>query len=112
MKYQVEILPQALGDIELAYRWMADVLGPQAAENWYDELMVAVQSLENFPNRCPIAPESAEFQQSIRQLLVGKPRRYRVVFVVERGSVSILYVRHTSRAWLTDKFTEEEEEES
>ncbi len=60
MTYQVEVLPQALGDIELAYRWMADKLGAQVAEDWYDELMEAVRSLEQFPNRCPIAPEASE----------------------------------------------------
>jgi plasmid stabilization system protein ParE len=108
MKYQVEILPQALGDIEAAYRWMADVLGAQSAEDWYDELMAAVQSLEKFPNRCAIAPEAAEFEQVIRQLLVGKGKRYRVMFVVERGTVFILYVRHTRRAWLTDAIDVEE----
>jgi plasmid stabilization system protein ParE len=108
MKYQVEILPQALEDIESAYRWMADVLGAQSAEDWYDELMVAVQSLEKFPNRCPIAPEAVEFKQSIRQLLVGKRKGYRVMFVVERGMVFILYVRHTSRPWLTDAIDEAE----
>jgi plasmid stabilization system protein ParE len=109
MKYQVEILPQALGDIELAYRWMADVLGAPAAEDWYDELMAAVQSLALFPNRCPIAPEAVEFEVSLRQLLVGKAKRYRVMFVVEQGTVFVLYVRHTSRAWLTDEVTEDDE---
>jgi plasmid stabilization system protein ParE len=106
MAYQVEVLPQALGDIELAYRWMADKLGAQVAEDWYDELMEAVRSLEQFPNRCPIAPEAPEVGQSLRQLLVGK--RYRVMFVVEGERVSVLYVRHTSRAWLTDEFDDEE----
>jgi plasmid stabilization system protein ParE len=46
MTYQVEVLPQALGDIELAYRWMADKLGAQVAEDWYDELMEAVRIVE------------------------------------------------------------------
>jgi plasmid stabilization system protein ParE len=109
MKYQVEILPQALGDIELAYRWIADVVGAPLAEDWYDELMVAVQSLERFPHRCPIAPEAVEFELSLRQLLVGKAKRYRLLFVVEPGTVFVLYVRHTSRAWLTDGFTEDDE---
>jgi plasmid stabilization system protein ParE len=108
MTYQVEVLPQALGDIELAYRWMADKLGAQVAEDWYDELMEAVRSLEQFPNRCPIAPEASEVGQSLRQLLVGKAKRYRVMFVVEEEMVSVLYVRHTSRAWLTDEFEDEE----
>jgi plasmid stabilization system protein ParE len=107
MKYQVEILPQALGDIEAAYRWMANMIGTLNAEAWYDELMEGVRSLETFPNRCPLAPEAQEFQQQLRQLLIGKARRYRVLFVVERGFVYVLYVRHTSRAWLTDEPDEE-----
>ncbi len=108
MKYHVEVLPGALADIEAAYRWMADVLSSQAAEDWYDELMAAVRSLETFPNRCPIAPESAEFEQTIRQLLIGKAKRYRVLFWVEDGRVAVLYVRHTSRTWLTDEVSDEE----
>jgi plasmid stabilization system protein ParE len=51
MNYIVEILPQALDNIESAYRWMADNFSPERAEQWYEELMIAVQSLERFPNR-------------------------------------------------------------
>ena len=42
MNYSIEILPQALDNIESAYRWMADNISPERAELWYDELMVAV----------------------------------------------------------------------
>jgi plasmid stabilization system protein ParE len=108
MKYQVEILPQALGDIEAAYRWMADTIGTLSAEAWYNELMAGVRSLESFPNRCPLAPESQEFQQQLRQLLIGKAKRYRLMFVVVQDFVYVLYVRHTSRAWLTDELDEDE----
>ncbi|AFY94522.1 type II toxin-antitoxin system RelE/ParE family toxin [Chamaesiphon minutus] len=100
MNYTVEILPQALDNIEAAYRWMADNFSPERAEQWYDELMVAVRSLEKFPNRAPQAPEAAEFELDIRQLFVGKGRQYRILFLVEKGRVSILYVRHTSQSWL------------
>jgi plasmid stabilization system protein ParE len=37
MNYTVEILPQALDNIEAAYRWMADNFSPERAEQWYDE---------------------------------------------------------------------------
>jgi hypothetical protein len=34
MNYSIEILPQALDHIETAYRWMADNLSPERAEQW------------------------------------------------------------------------------
>jgi plasmid stabilization system protein ParE len=100
MIYSVEILPQALDNIELAYRWIADNSSPERAEEWYEELMTAVQSLTKFPNRAAKAPESNEFEQEIRQLFIGKSKQYRLLFVVIQGRVSILYVRHSSQSWL------------
>jgi plasmid stabilization system protein ParE len=70
MNYSVEILPQALDNIESAYRWMADNYSPERAEQWYEELMTAVRSLEQFPNRASQAPEAAEIKLDIRQLFV------------------------------------------
>jgi plasmid stabilization system protein ParE len=101
MIYSVEILPQALDNIESAYRWMADNIGAERAEQWYEELMIAVQSLEKFPNRASKAPEAAEFEQDVRQLLIGKNRQYRILFLVIEAHVYILYVRHCSQSWLS-----------
>jgi plasmid stabilization system protein ParE len=101
MNYSIEILPQALDNIESAYRWMADNFSAERAEQWYEELMAAVRSLEQFPNRGGQAPEAAEFEQDIRQLFVGKSRQYRILFLVANGRVSILYVRHSSQSWLS-----------
>jgi plasmid stabilization system protein ParE len=39
MKYSIEILPQALDNIESVYRWMAENLSTERAEQWYEELM-------------------------------------------------------------------------
>jgi plasmid stabilization system protein ParE len=103
MKYVVEILPQALDNVESAYRWMANNISSEQAEQWYEELMVAVQSLEKFPNRASPAPEAAEFAQDIRQLFVGKSRKYRLLFIVTNSHVSILDVRHASQLWLENE---------
>jgi plasmid stabilization system protein ParE len=78
------------------------------AELWYEDLLEAVRSLESFPNRCTIAPEAQEFQQTIRQRWIGKSRNYRVLFVVEANQVFIVHVRHSSRAFLK-KDSEESE---
>jgi plasmid stabilization system protein ParE len=72
----------------------------EAAEQWYEELLSAINSLEKFPNRAAQAPEAVGMEQDIRQLFVGKERRYRILFLVVNGRVSILYVRHSSQAWL------------
>jgi plasmid stabilization system protein ParE len=100
MNYSVEILPQALDNVESAYRWIADNVSPEVAEQWYEELLVAIDSLQKFPNRAVQAPEAVELGQDIRQLFVGKTRRYRILFLVDKGCVAILYVRHSSQARL------------
>ncbi len=107
MNYQVEILPQALSEIEDSFRWIADNISAATAELWYEDLLEAVRSLESFPNRCTIAPEAQDFQQTIRQLWIGKSRNYRVLFVVEANRVFIVHVRHSSR-----KFLKKDPEES
>ncbi len=100
MSYQVEILPQALSEIENAFRWIADSISATTAERWYEDLQEAIRSLESFPSRCVVAPEAQEFQQEIRQLWIGKAKNYRALFIVEANQVFILYVRHSSRAAL------------
>ncbi|NEP79825.1 MAG: type II toxin-antitoxin system RelE/ParE family toxin [Okeania sp. SIO3C4] len=49
-------------------------------------------SLEIFPNRCPIAPESADIGREIRQLIYKK---HRILFVVTGQVVQVLRIRHT-----------------
>jgi plasmid stabilization system protein ParE len=101
MNYHIEILPEALSEIEESFRWIANNISSTNAELWYEDILDAVRSLESFPNRCSIAPEAQEFQQEIRQLWVGKTRHYRVLFVVEVNQVFILHIRHSSRNFLT-----------
>jgi plasmid stabilization system protein ParE len=100
MSYQIEILPQALSEIEDSFRWIADNISATTAELWYEDLLEAVRSLESFPHRCTIAPEAQEFHQEIRQLWIGKSRNYRALFIVEANQVFILHIRHSSRTFL------------
>ncbi len=102
MNYSIEILPQALDNIESAYRWIADNYSAEKAEQWYEELMAAVKSLEKFPNRAVQATEATQFGKDIRQLLIGKNKQYRLLFLVDQSCVSILYVRHSSQSWLSE----------
>ncbi|MBI3119512.1 MAG: type II toxin-antitoxin system RelE/ParE family toxin [Candidatus Hydrogenedentes bacterium] len=100
MKYQVVVEEAAEEDLEAIVLWIAQS-SEHAALAWYWKVQEAISSLERFPLRCPIAPESKEFDEEIRQLLQGRGRYvYRVLFTVQEGSVRVLHVRHGSQAWL------------
>ena len=82
MTYRVIIQPQAEADIETAYLWKRDN-APQAAARWFAGIVEAIDSLDQFPARCPLAPENEHFTQEIRQFLHG-PRNdvYRILFTI------------------------------
>ncbi|MBW4668206.1 MAG: type II toxin-antitoxin system RelE/ParE family toxin [Cyanomargarita calcarea GSE-NOS-MK-12-04C] len=103
MNYQVIIQPIAFQEIETSYRWMCDNLNPEVANNWYYELQDAIASLQKFPNRCTIAPEAKAVGREIRQLWIGKKRKYRVLFVVEEDIVAIVHVRDSRQSYLGEE---------
>jgi plasmid stabilization system protein ParE len=103
MSYQILIQPAAFQDIEKTYRWICDKLSPEVANTWYYELQDAIATLQEFPNRCTIAPETTAIGREIRQLWVGKRRKYRVLFAVEQDTVAILHVRHSRQSYLGEE---------
>jgi plasmid stabilization system protein ParE len=82
---------------------MCDNLNPEVANNWYYELQDAIASLQKFPNRCTIAPEAKAVGREIRQLWIGKKRKYRVLFVVEEDIVAIVHVRDSRQSYLGEE---------
>jgi plasmid stabilization system protein ParE len=103
MNYQVIIQPTAFQEIETAYRWMCDNLSPEVANSWYYELEDAIASLKKFPNRCTIAPEAKVIGGEVRQLWIGKQRKYRVLFVVEEDIIAIIHVRNSRQSYLSEE---------
>ncbi|MGE0133308.1 MAG: type II toxin-antitoxin system RelE/ParE family toxin [Blastocatellales bacterium] len=103
MAYRVDISLPALADAEESYLWIK-YQSPETAGDWYEGLLQAIFSLENFPLRCPIAPESDFVGREVRQLLYGKrPRIHRILFGIEEDSetgedvVRIFRIWHSSR---------------
>ena len=93
MRYRVEITEPAQQNIQGAYDWLgAESL--RAANTWIDGLLETVESLDTFPLRCPLAPESTDHPEEIRQILYGS---YRILFSVRKLKVFVLHVRHGSR---------------
>ena len=97
MSYQVEISEKAQTEARSAALWMAQ-FSEEKATIWYFELSEAIQSLENMPFRCPLAPETISFGLEIRHLIFGK---YRILFTVEDETVFILNIRHAAQKTLS-----------
>jgi plasmid stabilization system protein ParE len=99
MIYRVIVTPEAESDLRAAYRYIRSQ-APHAARDWIRRARQTAKTLARHPERCPLAPESASFDQPIRELLFGSGNRgtYRFLFVVfaEEESVYILHVRHGS----------------
>ena len=97
MTYRVIVTPAAESDLRTAYRYIRSQ-APRAARDWIRHARQTAKSLAHHPARCPMAPESASFDQPIRELFFGSGNRgtYRFLFVVfdEEKSVYILHVRH------------------
>jgi len=102
MTYRVIIMPRAESDLRTTYRNIRDQ-APRAASNWLKRARKAAKSLARYPERCPLAPESASFDEPIRQLLFGSGSRgtYRFLFTVLEDTVYVLHVRHGSMLLLS-----------
>jgi plasmid stabilization system protein ParE len=99
MTYRVIITPAAETDLQAAYRYIRSQ-APRAGRDWIRRARLSAKSLARHPERCPMAPESASFDQPIRELFFGSGNRgtYRFLFAVfdKEKSVYILHVRHGS----------------
>ena len=99
MTYRVVVTPAAENDLRTTYRYIRSQ-SPRAAHDWIRRARQTAKSLAHHPERCPMAPESASFDEPIRELFFGSGNRgtYRFLFVVfdEEKSVYLLHVRHGS----------------
>lgn len=89
MSYRVEITDPAEQDVRDITHWIFQY-SPEKATLWYFDFLGAADSLQEFPARCPTSPESSD-ERELRHLLFGK---YRIIFLIDDETVSILHVRH------------------
>ena len=98
MTYRVEISPTANQDIENIFLWLQQNV-PNQSYRWVRGCYEIMLTLENFPNRCTLAPESESLDLEIRQLWYQK--KYRILFSVteheDQRTVQIHRVRHGSQ---------------
>jgi toxin ParE1/3/4 len=99
MPYLVRLADRALRDMETIYEFIEAAASERAAA-WFNSLAEEIYSLERFPERGAIIPESKKF----RHLLFGKkPSTYRIIYAVNKrnGVVNVLHIRHGARAALS-----------
>jgi plasmid stabilization system protein ParE len=98
MNFRVHATAAALEEVVAIGEWITSQGAPEAAERWVASMMQALRSLSAMPERCSVAPESAEFEPEIRHLVIGD---YRVLFSVRGREVFIIHVRHGRRRGAT-----------
>jgi plasmid stabilization system protein ParE len=96
-RWSVIVELPAQEDIAEAHRWLAE-RDSEAADRWFNSLYDKIDSLEMFPERCPLAPESQFFSAEIREAFHGRRQhKHRILFTVTEDEVHILHVRHGAR---------------
>jgi len=96
MKHKVELSRRAQRDVESLYLCIRRD-APQRAARWRQRLLDLIDSLERFPERHAPAPEAEAASLDVRQMLFGA---YRVLYVVDGDTVSVLTVRHGARQFM------------
>lgn len=93
MTYKVVVTPEAKGDLDRIFRFVA-LEKPDAARKFVSGLRRRLKSLASMPRRCSRAPEDGLDGLEIRHLVHGQ---YRIIFAIDGGTVVILQVRHGAR---------------
>jgi|SRR5688572_15074936 toxin ParE1/3/4 len=99
MAYRVEIARNAEAALEELYLWVV-ARAPQQGAKWFNGLERAVLSLDQYPKRCPVAPESIDRDHPVRVLTYGrKPHVYRIFFTVDDDArlVRVVHIRRGPR---------------
>ena len=92
-KYRVEITNVAELDILQIVQYVASD-NQMAAMKLVSEIERQIDSLEQFPLRCPVIPESRELGREYRHIIYG---HYRTIFRIDGSRVIIMRVIHGAR---------------
>lgn len=98
MAFRVETSAEAELDAISILEWLLAQHAGDAGLRWFMAMDDAIASLADFPERCPLAPETTRFPFEVRQLLYGKrPHAYRILFTIRGDTVYVLHIRHGRR---------------
>lgn len=101
-KFRVRITRTAERDLEEAWTYIAQD-SIEEAEKFVRRLEEQIATLESFPERCPLIPESEILGARYRHLLYGN---YRTVVRIAGRTVHVLRIIHGARLLDTSMFEE------
>jgi plasmid stabilization system protein ParE len=99
MTFVVRELPRAKQDKENIFRWLS-ARSPVGALAWLDAYDAALARLANEAGSFSVAPENADSEFDVRQVLfkTRRGRVYRLLFFIEGETAFILRVRGAGQA--------------
>ncbi|HVX63206.1 MAG TPA: type II toxin-antitoxin system RelE/ParE family toxin [Pirellulales bacterium] len=99
MNYRVIVTQRAERDMQEMAAWWANAHSPEQADHWLSNFATRLESLSQFPSRCPLAAESDEFPFELRELHYGVGRRstHRALFNIADDVVLVFAVRHIAQ---------------
>jgi len=99
-KYSVQITPAAERDVEEIWTYIADD-SPENATSFILRLEEQIESLEQFPERCPLIPENELLGTGYRHLIYGA---YRTIFRITGKTVFIVRIIYGARLLALSSF--------
>ena len=101
-KFRVVLQSAALHDLDEAFRFAA-AQAPETAVRWLNRFYECLKTLDERPDRCPLAPENRRTQRvELREYLYGRrPNVFRAIFLIDGQTVRILRIRRASRRFLS-----------
>jgi len=96
--YRVVVPPHVQSELEQSYRHIA-AHAPDRAIDWYNDCLDAIESLREFPMRCPLMDEKNAPVAGARRLVHGD---YLVIFVVQHEMVRVIHFVHGARQLPTE----------
>ena len=93
MAYRVELAKSAEAQLEELYLWAVQ-RAPSQGTSWFNGLERVILSLDQHPERCPVAPESFDPDSPIRVLHYGRRHHVYSVFFAVDDRTKIVRVLH------------------
>lgn len=97
MRYAVKLTATVVDQVTRYARFIAEERqAPENALRWLERVYDAIETLDQSPHRCALAPENAHRPYEIRRLLIG---RYLALFTIDEAKrvVHVIGFRHGQR---------------
>src|SRR5262245_15861370 len=97
MQFEVRVADAARFHARQIHAWYRERSRSDAvAEKWLKAFLQALASLQQSPERCPLARESVDFSYELFELHFGSGRRktHRLLFRIDDTIIRVMAIRH------------------